>query len=233
VPKRSRATLSPRASAACLEYSALAIEGASTGRRLIWYLANVSTLQDPIRLAVGEDAPRVLEIYAPIVRETIISFELAAPTGQEMRDRIVSTLEALPWLVYERDAALLGYAYATRHRERLAYQWSVDVSCYVHAEARRGGIGKALYGALFGILRAQGFQNAYAGITLPNEASVRLHEAMGFKPVGVYRGVGYKLGAWRDVGWWHCSLGAAPDEPRAPRSLREALAPSALSDARK
>jgi phosphinothricin acetyltransferase len=119
--------------------------------------------------------------------------------------------------VWEEGGALLGYAYATRHRERLAYQWSVDVSCYVHPDARGRGVGKALYIELLRALRAQGFRNAYAGIALPNAASVRLHESVGFEPVGVYRGVGYKQGGWRDVGWWHCPIGTLDADPAAPR----------------
>ena len=102
---------------------------------------------------------------------------------------------------------IAGYAYAGEHRERLAYQWSVDVSCYVHPRARGRGIGKALYHALLRVLRAQGFCNAFAGIALPNEASVALHESVGFTPLGRYRNVGFKLGAWRDSGWWQCAFG--------------------------
>ena len=116
---------------------------------------------------------------------------------------------------------MLGYAYASRHRERAAYQWSVDVSVYVRADAHRRGIGRALYTALLRIVTAQGFYGAYAGITLPNASSVGLHEAMGFRAVGVYRAVGYKLGAWHDVGWWdldaRCTPGVAPPPPLARR----------------
>ena len=169
-----------------------------------------------IRVARGDDAEGVLDIYAPNVRDTFISFELEAPTPAEMRSRILGTLVSHPWLVCEIDGGVAGYAYASPHRERLAYQWSADVSCYVHPGSRRRGVGRSLYVALLGVLRRQGYFNAYAGIALPNAASVRLHESVGFEPVGVYRGVGFKGGQWRDVGWWHCRLGELPADPPVP-----------------
>ena len=172
-----------------------------------------------IRLARADDAQGMLDIYAPIVRETIISFELEPPTLQQMRDRVDKTLATHPWLVYEHGEHLAGYAYASRHRDRLAYQWSVDVSCYVHPLFRGQGIGTQLYRSLLGILKRQGFQSAYAGIALPNDASVRLHEAVGFKRIGTYREVGYKLGAWRDTGWYECRIGGAPENPSPPVAL--------------
>ena len=169
-----------------------------------------------IRLATARDAGQTAEIYAPIVRSTIISFEFDPPTADEMRQRIVNTLKRFPWLVCERGGKVLGYAYAGTHSARAAYQWSVGVSAYVREGERSMGVGRALYSSLFAVLNLQGFYNAYAGISLPNPASVGLHESMGFRPVGVYRGVGYKLGAWHDVGWWQMSLrerGASPDPP--------------------
>lgn len=159
-----------------------------------------------IRLATEADAEGIVAIYAPIVRETAISFEVEAPDVNAMRRRITETLAHLPWLVCERRGEVLGYAYASTHRTRAAYQWSVDVSVYVHVRIRRSGVGKALYTSLLRFLDLQGFYNVYAGITLPNPASVRLHESLEFQPVGVYRAVGYKLGAWHDVGWWHLAL---------------------------
>ncbi len=178
-----------------------------------------------MRLARPGDARGVHEIYAPVVRDTVISFELDVPSEQEVRDRITDTLATHPWLVWEEAGRVAGYAYAGRHRERLAYQWSVDVSCYVHADFRRRGIGARLYRALLGMLRAQGYFNAYAGIALPNPASVALHESVGFRPIGVYRGVGYKCGAWHDVGWWHCRLAPLAADPPAPRALPAADEP--------
>ena len=176
-----------------------------------------------IRLATGQDAAQIAEIYAPIVQNTVISFEVEAPTPDEMRLRIEGTLERYPWLVCERRGRVLGYAYAGAHGSRVAYQWSVDVSVYVHEEAHRTGVGRALYTSLFAALDLQGFYNAYAGATLPNPASVGLHEAVGFRPVGVYRGVGYKLGAWHDVVWWHLPLRERVADPDPPADLPSVL----------
>lgn len=175
-----------------------------------------------IRLATEADAPAVHAIYAPIVRDTIISFEYEPPAMDEMCRRIARTLIRYPWLIYERDGEVLGYAYASQHSERAAYQWSVNVSVYVSADARRMGVGRALYRQLFALLRVQGFVNVYAGITLPNAASVGLHEAMGMTPIGVYHRVGYKFGAWHDVGWWEMVLGERPALPQPALSVGEA-----------
>jgi phosphinothricin acetyltransferase len=162
-----------------------------------------------IRLATESDALVVHAIYAPIVRDTVISFEYEAPSVDEMRGRIAKTLPRYPWLVCERepDGEMLGYAYAGPHSERTAYQWSANVSVYVNASGRRMGVGRALYTALFELLRRQNIVNVHAGIALPNAASVGLHESMGMTPVGVYHRVGYKFGAWHDVGWWELALG--------------------------
>jgi phosphinothricin acetyltransferase len=173
-----------------------------------------------IRLATTHDAEQIQAIYAPIVRETAISFELVPPTVDEMRQRIAKTLEHLPWVVCAQGGEVLGYAYASAHRSRAAYQWAVDVSVYIHAAARRSGVGRALYTSLFTLLALQGFFNAYAGITLPNPGSVGLHEATGFRPVGVYRAVGYKLGAWHDVGWWQRTLQEHTLSPAPPTALQ-------------
>ncbi len=160
-----------------------------------------------IRGATPDDAEAILAIYAPVVRDTTISFELEPPTVEDMRGRIVSTTAQLPWLVaVDESDAVVGYAYAGKHRERAAYQWSVDVTAYVHPERRERGIGKALYGRLFELLTAAGYCQAFAGIALPNVASVALHESVGFVPIGIYRNVGFKHGAWRDVGWWQRQL---------------------------
>ncbi|HEX6287783.1 MAG TPA: arsinothricin resistance N-acetyltransferase ArsN1 family B [Herpetosiphonaceae bacterium] len=181
-------------------------------------------MKPAIRLATPEDAEQMLAIYAPLVATTSISFELEPPTIDQMRQRIRETLERWPWVSCEDQEAIVGYAYAGQHRRRAAYQWSVDVSVYVHERARRMGIGQALYTSLFNILVLQGFYNAYAGIALPNRASVRLHESLGFKPVGVYHGVGYKLGAWHDVGWWQRTLQPRRPDPQPPCSLDAARA---------
>jgi phosphinothricin acetyltransferase len=176
----------------------------------------VSHSCEKIRLATADDAAAVHAIYTPFVRDTAVSFEIEPPGADEMRARIEETLATHPWLVLVRDGAVAAYAYAGKHRERPGYQWSTDVSCYVHPDFHRRGIGRALYLALFRVLRAQGLCNAYAGIALPNAASVGLHERVGFVPVGVYRGAGFKLGRWHDVGWWACRLQELPAAPAPP-----------------
>ena len=177
-----------------------------------------------IRLVTEQDAAAIHAIYAPVVRDTPISFEWEPPPVEEMRQRIVRTLAALPWLVYEHNGGLLGYVYAGKHRERTAYQWSVDVSVYIDAAARRMGVGRALYTSLFAALTLQGFYNVYAGATLPNPASVALHEGIGFKRVGVYHAVGYKFGAWHDVVWWERALQTKPaTSPPLPLSLEQVI----------
>ncbi|WP_435177238.1 GNAT family N-acetyltransferase [Halorussus sp. AFM4] len=131
---------------------------------------------------------------------------------------------------------IAGYAYAGRHRKRDGYRWSVDVSVYVAERHRRKGVARGLYQSLFEVLRLQGFHNAYAGIALPNEASVGLHESLGFEPVGVYESVGYKRGAWRDVGWWQLALRDRSERPAShppdePRPLPEVLGTPAFETA--
>ena len=173
-------------------------------------------MDDNFYFAKSSDASDILEIYGPMVLTTPVCFELEVPSMQEMQRRIRTIQEQYPWLVYKRDEKVLGYAYASPHRARPAYQWSVDLSIYIHPSMRRKGLGYALYTALFALLRLQGYINAYAGITLPNSGSVGLHEAMGFTPVGVYKQVGYKLDKWHDVGHWQFSLQEHADMPTAP-----------------
>jgi phosphinothricin acetyltransferase len=141
-----------------------------------------------------------------------------------MEQRILKTLERLPWLSCAVGSDVLGYAYANPHRVRASYQWSVEVSVYVHEHHRQKGIARALYTSLFTILRLQGFYNAYAGITLPNTGGVHLHESFGFEPVGIYKSVAYKLNKWHDVGWWQLQLHEHPVVPQPPArfdSVRE------------
>jgi phosphinothricin acetyltransferase len=170
-----------------------------------------------LRMATPDDAASILAVYAPYIRDTVISFELEVPTVAEMRERIRETLELAPWLVWESEGEIAGYAYASRHRERAAYQWSIDVSVYVARGAHRTGLGRLLYTNLLRMVSDLGYHRVFAGITLPNDSSVGLHESMGFRPVGVYRAVGFKLGAWHDVGWWQLSLRPPEDTPSPPR----------------
>ena len=172
-----------------------------------------------IRLAVPGDGDVLASIYAPAVRERATSFELEPPDGAEMARRVERIIARTPWLVCERAGEVVGYAYAGPHRDRAAYQWSVEVSAYVSESAHRGGVARALYTSLFAVLALQGFRNAYAGITLPNPASVGFHEAMGFTRVGVFRGVGYKFGAWHDVLWLERAIRERDSSPGPPVEL--------------
>lgn len=155
-----------------------------------------------IRDARAEDAEACAAIYRPHVTTSWVSFEIEAPEPAEMARRIARYGTSHAWLVAERGDAVAGYAYGSPHRERAAYASSCDVAIYVSAACPRSGVGRALYGELLARLKAQGLHAAFAGIALPNPASIALHEACGFTPVGVYREVGWKMGAWRDVGWW-------------------------------
>ncbi|BAY10138.1 arsinothricin resistance N-acetyltransferase ArsN1 family B [Calothrix sp. NIES-2098] len=159
-----------------------------------------------IRLANEHDASQMLAIYAPIVRETTISFELEPPSEVEFQQRIENYQQQMPWLVCEIDGEVVGYAYASPYRTRAAYQWSVESSVYVGENYRRKGIATALYTTLFKLLQLQGFYNVVAAIALPNQASVAAHEAVGFLPQGVLRQVGYKFSQWHDIGFWQLAL---------------------------
>lgn len=172
-----------------------------------------------IRLALPSDGPRLAAIYQPAVVGSFLSIETTAPTGEEMTRRVVETTAVRPWLVAEDDGQALGYAYASPHRIRPAYAWSVEVSIYTAPEAHRRGLGRALYTSLFAVLRLQGYQNAYAGVTVPNPPSSAFHEAMGFEFLGTYQRVGYKLDRWLDVRWYAISLGDHPLDPSPPRPL--------------
>jgi phosphinothricin acetyltransferase len=177
-----------------------------------------------IRLAGESDAEALATIYSPYVERTAISFETIPPGREEMLRRLGETTRIFPWLVCELEGKVVGYAYATQHRVRAAYRWSVDTSAYIGAAHHRRGIGRGLYASLFEILRAQGFYNAYAGVTLPNAASVGLHEAVGFKKLGIYERVGYKFGTWHDVGWWQLVLQEHSESPDEPLDLSTVMA---------
>jgi|SRR5678815_3075527 phosphinothricin acetyltransferase len=163
-----------------------------------------------VRPALPRDAAAVAGIYAPYVEQTTISFEDTAPGVDDIASRIEKSRSRWQWLVAELDDAIVGYAYGSEHRTRAAYRWSVEVSAYVHRDHHRKGIGRTLYDALFVDLADKGFCNAFAGITLPNEPSVRLHSAMGFEPIGTFRSVGWKFGRWHDVAWFQRPLREGP-----------------------
>ena len=174
-----------------------------------------------IRLAQPSDAPAILDIYAPYIRNTSLTFETEVPTMTEFGNRIKSYLENWPWLVYEENGIIGGYAYASRYRERVAYQWGVESSVYIHDDFQKQNIGKALYGALIEIFKQQGYRNVYAVINLPNDKSVRFHESCGFTYFATYENVGYKLGKWKNVGWWQLVINEFGMEPEAPIKFSE------------
>ena len=174
-----------------------------------------------IRLASSADAAAIYQIYLPIVRDTHISFEQIAPAPSEIAARIEKTLSQYPWLVCELDGRLAGYSYASAFRARAAYQWTAETTVYIHSEFQRRGIARALYISLMAILCEQGYCSAIGVIALPNEGSVRAHEALGFRKVGVFENVGYKAGAWRDTGWWQLELRPTPSQPHSPRPITE------------
>ena len=161
---------------------------------------------DRIRTASPEDAEQIRSIYDPIVRETAISFELEPPGLDETRRRIEHTMKSFPWLVWDDAGELNGYAYATRFRDRPAYDRSTEISVYVEESVRRRGVARGLIERLTDDLRRREFATAIAGITLPNPASVALFESLGFTHVGVFERVGYKFGTWHDVGFWQRHL---------------------------
>jgi L-amino acid N-acyltransferase YncA len=158
----------------------------------------------------GDDARACAAVYAPYVTDTVISFEDLAPSAQELRGRM---LAAYAWLVAVDDGRVIGYAYGTGHREREAYRWAADVTVYIDAAHHRAGVGRALYSVLFERLRAAGLWTLCAGITQPNDASNALHRSMGFTPVGTFRRIGWKAGAWQDVLWLELDLRPGEDGP--------------------
>ena len=182
-----------------------------------------------LRVARPDDGKGLQNIYEPIVTDTAISFEYVPPTADEMSERVQTTIPHFPWLVAD-DAGIAGYAYAGPYAARTAYRWSASVSVYLREDARGRGLGRQLYSALFSLLEVQGYRQLVAGITLPNEASVRLHESLGFRPVGTYRNVGWKLGAWHDVGHWQRTIDDDESPPEQPTAFAD-LAPDLLASA--
>jgi L-amino acid N-acyltransferase YncA len=176
-----------------------------------------AALSGGVRDAGPGDAAACAAIYAPYVRDTAITFELEPPGAEQMAGRIAASSARHAWVVLEDAGEVVGYAYGTQFQSRPAYRFSCEVSVYVETGRRRTGAGRALYEALFERLRARGFRNAVAGMTMPNEASERLHLGMGFRPVGAYANIGYKLGRWHHVAYFQLELadpGTPPPEPR-------------------
>jgi phosphinothricin acetyltransferase len=176
-----------------------------------------SSSRSIVRTASLADAAACAAIYAPYVTETAVSFETEPPGASEMADRIAAALDTHAWVTLEVDGRVCGYAYGGPFRSRKAYQWSCEVSVYVERGRLRTGAGRALYVALFERLGKRGFRTAVAGMTLPNDASIGLHRAMDFHPVGTYRDIGYKFGAWHDVAWWQRPLATTREPPPEPR----------------
>ena len=170
-----------------------------------------------IRIANEADAARIADIYRPYVEDSRISFEEQAPDAAEIALRIAGDRPGFhPWLVAEEGGEILGFASSSPFRSRRAYRWSVETGIYLAAGAHGRGIGRALLEALLGLLQRQGYVAAIGAIALPNDPSVRLHEALGFVHAGTYRGTGFKMGEWMDVGLWQKDLAPrtpAPGEP--------------------
>lgn len=169
-----------------------------------------------IRFATSADVPAILAIYAPFITGSTITFEYDVPTVAEFTERVQAIQQQFPYLVAEIDGRLLGYAYASKHRDRAAYQWSVETSVYVHPDGHRKGIARQLYNTLFDLLRRQGYYNAYAGITLPNHKSESFHRSFDFEHIGTYTNIGYKLGAWHSVSWFQLPLQPYQTNPPVP-----------------
>lgn len=186
-----------------------------------------------IRLAEPGDAREMLGIYAPFIENTSVTFETIVPSADDFGERINRYMEKAPWLVLVADNELAGYAYASLYRERTAYQWSMECSVYIKEGWQQKGVANVLYDTLFSILQRQGFRNVYAVINLPNERSVAFHERMGFVWFATYEQVGYKLGQWKNVGWWRKILNPfseAPDPPVMFRDLDKSFLPELFQE---
>ncbi len=172
-----------------------------------------------IRLATKSDVPAILEIYAPYVRNTAVSFEFDVPEIEEYNQRFLKFSKRFPWFVCEIDGQLAGYAYAHQYAERQAYSWSAECSIYIDSQYHGRKIGRALYACLIKALEMQGFKSAVGIVTLPNEKSERLHAAFGFERVAALKNIGYKLGEWRDVAYFSKKIGDYESNPTLPKSI--------------
>lgn len=169
-----------------------------------------------IRFATLADAPAIRAIYAPFVTDTAITFEYEVPSVAEFETRIRTIQQQFPYLVAEENGRVLGYTYASVHRARTAYQWSVETSVYIHPDGHRQGIGRQLYTHLFDLLRRQGYYNAYAGAISPNPQSELFHRSLGFEHVGTYTNIGFKKGNWHSVAWFQLALQPYRTDPSLP-----------------
>ncbi len=170
-----------------------------------------------VRDASERDAETCAAIYAPYVTDTAITFESDPPLPGEMAERIATARRTHAWVVLENQDRVVGYAYGSPFKSRAAYRWSCEVSVYLERGRRRTGGGRTLYDALFTRLAGRGFRTAVAGMTLPNDASLGLHRAMGFEPVGTYQRIGWKHGTWHDVAWVQRTISTGQDPPAEPR----------------
>jgi phosphinothricin acetyltransferase len=183
-----------------------------------------------IRLAAPEDAAAIAAIYSPAVTDNSTSFEVVAPDAAEIAKRMATITQRYPWIVCDDNGTVAGYAYGSLHRARYAYQWSAEVSAYVRDDYHRRGIGQALYTSLFAILALQGYRTAFAGITLPNLASVEFHKALGFSVIGIFHRIGYKFGEWHDTIWLERPLGEYGDA-ELPRPMSDVQSDPAFKKA--
>ncbi|HEU4472935.1 MAG TPA: GNAT family N-acetyltransferase [Flavisolibacter sp.] len=172
-----------------------------------------------LRMATVSDAREILDIYAPYILDSAFTFENELPPLEQFAGRIETCTKKFPWIVCEIDGTIAGYVYASPHRDRDAYQWTCECSVYVHSGFHGKGLARELYSILFSMLKVQGLRSVYAGITLPNEPSVRLHESCGFEWFVTYDNVGYKLGSWHKVGWWRLQLNDFDLQPSPPLKL--------------
>ena len=170
-----------------------------------------------MRDATERDGDACAAIYAPYVSGTAITFENVPPTAGEMARRIATARARHAWVVLEEAGRVLGYAYGAPFAKRDAYRWSCEVSVYIEQGRRRSGAGRALYEALFERLADRGYRTVAAGMTLPNEASVGLHQALGFEHVGTFRDIGFKHETWHDVAWMQRPLDGGTEPPQEPR----------------
>jgi L-amino acid N-acyltransferase YncA len=179
-------------------------------------VAYLSSIMPTLRVATPADAKGMLDIYGPFITETSFTFETELPSREAFAERIRSYCRHWPWLVCEKEGVVAGFAYGARYRERKGYQWCVESSVYIHPDHHRSGFASMLYSALFELMKVQGYRNVYAVINLPNDISVAFHEKMGFKHFATYPKVGYKLGKWKDVGWWQLTINGHTQDPSAP-----------------